>query len=118
MSEHLSITAILSGMADALPTHPPSDNSSDLASSYEAIALLIHSYLAALGFKLQGFDEDKKLRKYPLTSHHFSADTKATAECGSLAPRLPPQWNSGFDSYPLDCVKAPEGIPPHITPVT
>ncbi|EXM12932.1 PI31 proteasome regulator, N-terminal [Fusarium oxysporum f. sp. vasinfectum] len=82
MPEHLSVTAILSGMADALPTHPPSDNSSDLASSYEAIALLIHSYLAALGFKLQSFDEDKKLPKYE-----------------SLAPRLPPQWNSGFGSY-------------------
>ncbi|KAL5590145.1 hypothetical protein FOVSG1_012012 [Fusarium oxysporum f. sp. vasinfectum] len=61
MPEHLTVTAILSGMADAFPTHPPSDNSSDLASSYEAIALLIHSYLAALGFKLQSFDEDKKL---------------------------------------------------------
>ncbi|KNB18724.1 hypothetical protein FOXG_22346 [Fusarium oxysporum f. sp. lycopersici 4287] len=82
MSEHLSVTAILSGMADALPTHLHSDDSSDLASSYEAIALLIHSYLAALGFKLQGFDEDKKL-----------------PECESLAPRLPPQWNSGLDSY-------------------
>ncbi|KAJ9419453.1 hypothetical protein FOXG_07160 [Fusarium oxysporum f. sp. lycopersici 4287] len=81
MSEHLSVTAILSGMADALPTHLPSDDSSDLASSYEAIALLIHSYLTALGFKLLDFDEDKKL-----------------PECKSLAPRLPPQWNSGLGS--------------------
>ncbi|EXK25270.1 hypothetical protein FOMG_18066 [Fusarium oxysporum f. sp. melonis 26406] len=68
MSEHLRVTAILSGMADALPIHPPSDDSSDVVSSYEAIALLIHSYLAALGFKLQGFAEDKKLRKYSLPS--------------------------------------------------
>ncbi|KAG7404180.1 30 kDa heat shock protein [Fusarium oxysporum f. sp. rapae] len=82
MPEHLSVTAILSGMANALPIHPPSDDSSDLASSYEAIALLIHSYLTALGFKLLGFDEDKKL-----------------PECESLAPRLPPQWNSGLGSY-------------------
>ncbi|KAG7410677.1 hypothetical protein Forpe1208_v009693 [Fusarium oxysporum f. sp. rapae] len=82
MSEHLSVTAILRGMADALPTHSRSDDSADLASSHEAIALLIHSYLAALGFKLQGFDEDKKL-----------------PECESLAPRLPPQWNSSFGSY-------------------
>ncbi|KAL5590182.1 hypothetical protein FOBRF1_013739 [Fusarium oxysporum] len=82
MPEHLSVTAILSGMTDALPTHPPGDDSSDLASSYEAIALLIHSYLAALGFKFQSFDEDKKLPEYE-----------------SLAPRLPPQWNSGFGSY-------------------
>lgn len=62
MAAPLSTAAILGGMADALPTHPAGDDSSDLASSYEAIALLIHAYMAALGFKLQGFDEDKKLR--------------------------------------------------------
>jgi hypothetical protein len=62
----LSTQAILQGMADALPTHNPSDDSSDLASSYEAIALLIHAYLAALDFRLCGFDEDKNLRKSPL----------------------------------------------------
>ncbi|RKL05037.1 hypothetical protein BFJ71_g3276 [Fusarium oxysporum] len=82
MSEPLSVAAILNGMADALPTHPPNDDSSDLASSYEVIALLIHSYLAALGFKLLGFDEDKNI-----------------PECESLAPHLPLQWNSGFGSY-------------------
>lgn len=81
MAAPLSTAAILGGMADALPTHPAGDDSSDLASSYEAIALLIHAYMAALGFKLQGFDEDKKL-----------------PECESLAPRLPPQWNTGFGS--------------------
>ncbi|KAH7150483.1 PI31 proteasome regulator N-terminal-domain-containing protein [Dactylonectria estremocensis] len=81
MAAPLSTAAILGGMADALPTHPAGDDSSDLASSYEAIALLIHAYMAALGFKLQGFDEDKRL-----------------AECKSLAPRLPPQWNAGFGS--------------------
>ncbi|KAH7319852.1 PI31 proteasome regulator N-terminal-domain-containing protein [Stachybotrys elegans] len=78
----LGVDAILQGMADALPTHPPNDDSSDLASSYEAIALLLHAYLAALGFKLQGFSEDKTL-----------------PECESLAPRLPPQWNRGFGSF-------------------
>lgn len=77
----LSTQAILQGMADALPTHNPSDDSSDLASSYEAIALLIHAYLAALDFRLCGFDEDKSL-----------------PECESLKPRLPPQWNNGFGS--------------------
>ncbi|KIL92685.1 hypothetical protein FAVG1_03865 [Fusarium avenaceum] len=82
MYEPLSVAAILGGMADALPTHSSSDDSSDLASSYEVIALLIHSYLSAIGFKLQGFDEDKKI-----------------PECESLAPRLPSQWNSGFGSY-------------------
>lgn len=58
---NLSPDAILQGMAEALPTHHKGDDSSDLASSYEAMALLIHSYLAAIGFKLTGFDEDKPL---------------------------------------------------------
>ncbi|KAK0391388.1 hypothetical protein NLU13_0888 [Sarocladium strictum] len=77
----LTTQAILQGMADALPTHNPSDDSSDLASSYEAIALLVHAYLAALDFRLCGFEEDKNL-----------------PECESLKPRLPPQWNNGFGS--------------------
>ncbi|KAM0512456.1 hypothetical protein ACHAPE_008779 [Trichoderma viride] len=71
--------AILQGMADALPTHAQGDESSDLASSYEVIALLVHAYLASLDFRLCGFDEDK-----------------LTPECASLAPRLPPQWNNRF----------------------
>jgi hypothetical protein len=60
----LDVSTILQGMADALPTHPKGDDSSDLASSYEPIALLIHAYLAKLGFKLQGFNEDKSLRTH------------------------------------------------------
>ncbi|KAK5988001.1 hypothetical protein PT974_12137 [Cladobotryum mycophilum] len=68
-------------MADALPTHQKGDDSSDLASSYEAIALLIHAFLVRLDFRLYGFDEDKSL-----------------PECVALAPQLPPQWNSGFGS--------------------
>lgn len=99
MSEPLSVAAILGGMADALPTHPPNDDSSDLASSYEVIALLIHSYLSALGFKLQGFDEDKKLGNSTTQQYYGLAHTEPTAECESLAPRLPSQWNSGFGSY-------------------
>lgn len=63
MTERLSVASVLDGMAEALPTHDVADDSSDLASSYEAIALLIHSYMATLGFKLSGFDEDKKLGK-------------------------------------------------------
>jgi hypothetical protein len=58
----LSTNAILQGMADALPTHKKDDDSSDLASSYEVIALLVHSYLAALDFRLCGFHQDKNLR--------------------------------------------------------
>ncbi|KAF1729881.1 hypothetical protein CRV24_010424 [Beauveria bassiana] len=77
----LSTTAILEGMAKALPTHTQGDDSSDLASSYEVIGLLVHSYLTALGFTLVGFQEDRPL-----------------AECQSLAPRLPASWNAGFGS--------------------
>jgi hypothetical protein len=62
----LSTDAMLQGMADALPTHKKDDDSSDLASSYEAIALLIHAYLTAIGFKLRGFDEDKNIRTHTL----------------------------------------------------
>ncbi|KAM3515662.1 hypothetical protein MY11210_000640 [Beauveria gryllotalpidicola] len=76
-----STTAILEGMAKALPTHTQGDDSSDLASSYEVIGLLVHSYLTALGFALVGFQEDRPL-----------------AECQSLAPRLPASWNAGFGS--------------------
>ncbi|UKZ66154.1 uncharacterized protein TrAtP1_007329 [Trichoderma atroviride] len=77
----LSVNVVLMAMADALPTHARGDESSDLASSYEVIALLVHAYFAALDFRLCGFDEDKQM-----------------PECASLAPRLPPQWNNGFGS--------------------
>ncbi|KAG6020830.1 hypothetical protein E4U41_002708 [Claviceps citrina] len=81
MTSPLSTPAVLQGMADALPTHPQGDDSSDLASSYEVIALLVHSYLAALSFRLCGFSEDRPI-----------------PECESLAPRLPAGWNAGFGS--------------------
>lgn len=64
----LSVDAVLKSMADALPTHVQGDDSSDLASSYEAIALLVHAYFASLDFRLCGFDEDKLIRKLPLIS--------------------------------------------------
>ena len=57
----ITTTAVLEGMAKALPTHTQGDDSSDLASSYEVIGLLVHSYLVALGFKLVGFQEDRPL---------------------------------------------------------
>jgi hypothetical protein len=61
MAESLRKEAILQGMADAIPTHPQGDSSSDLSSSYEVLALLIHSYMTALKFRLLGFNEDKKI---------------------------------------------------------
>ncbi|KAG6002714.1 hypothetical protein E4U21_002823 [Claviceps maximensis] len=81
MAAPLSTSAVVQGMADALPTHQPGDDTSDLASSYEVIALLVHSYLAALSFRLCGFSEDRPI-----------------PNCDSLAPRLPSGWNSGFGS--------------------
>ncbi|QUC22536.1 uncharacterized protein UV8b_06777 [Ustilaginoidea virens] len=81
MAASLSVPAVIQGMADALPTHHPEDHGSDVASSYEAIALLVHSYLTALSFRLCGFTEDKPI-----------------PECEALAPRLPLRWNAGFGS--------------------
>ena len=57
-SNPLSPAAILRGMAEALPTHPKGDTTSDLSSSYEAVALLAHAVMTSLGFRLVGFDED------------------------------------------------------------
>lgn len=99
----LSTAAILKAMADALPTHKQGDDSSDLASSYEAIALLVHAYLASLDFRLCGFDEDKPIRKLPQFHVICNFGTRPTnhthaAECASLAPRLPAEWNNGFGS--------------------
>lgn len=56
----LSAESILKGMADSLPTHKKGDTTSDLSSSYEAIALFAHSCMSAVGFRLLGFGEDKK----------------------------------------------------------
>lgn len=114
MTGPLDREAILQGMADAIPTHPPGDSSSDVSSSYEALALLIHTYMTALKFRLLGFDEDKRNGAYApyhtalttaiyeapfynfliLTNPHLPED-----ECASLAPRLPPSWNASFGSH-------------------
>lgn len=102
MASTLTVGAVLQAMADALPAHQPGDDSSDLASSYEAIALLVHAYLAALNFRLCGFDQDKPIckqgdEKLPDLPNTLTK-TSLKAECESLAPRLPPAWNSGFGS--------------------
>lgn len=60
----LAPDAMLQGMADALPTHDPADEGPDLASSYEVVALLVHAYLSAIGFKLRGFHEDKTIGRH------------------------------------------------------
>jgi PI31 proteasome regulator N-terminal len=53
----LSVKAILQGMADALPTQKKDDSNAGLRGAYQVVALVVHSYLAALGFKLIGFNE-------------------------------------------------------------
>lgn len=65
MTGPLNTDAVLQGMADAIPTHPKDDPGSDLSSSYEVLALLIHSYMTALKFRLLGFDEDKRTGTFP-----------------------------------------------------
>jgi hypothetical protein len=82
MATPLSPNAILNGMAEALPTHPKGDTTSDLSSSHEALALFTHACMASLGFRLLGFDEEKTIE----------------AKCRELAPRLPENWNASFNT--------------------
>jgi PI31 proteasome regulator N-terminal len=51
---------ILKNMAEALPTHHKNDTTSDMSSSYEAIALFSHACMIAVGFRLVGFKEGEK----------------------------------------------------------
>ncbi|KAJ2907322.1 hypothetical protein MKZ38_003178 [Zalerion maritima] len=85
MANPLSPQSILQSMVEALPTHPTGDTTSDVSSSYEAIALFCHACMVNLDFRLLGFSED----------------TKSESECAKLAPRLPAAWNSSFGSHTL-----------------
>lgn len=55
----LGADSILSLMADALPTHEKGDNSSDMSSSIEAVALFSHACMIAVGFRLRGYSEEQ-----------------------------------------------------------
>ncbi|KAH7035748.1 PI31 proteasome regulator N-terminal-domain-containing protein [Microdochium trichocladiopsis] len=79
----LSPSAVLRAMAEALSTHQHGDTTSDLSSSHEALALFVHACMTSLGFRLLGFDEDKP----------------DEAQCHSIAPRLPANWNASFNTY-------------------
>jgi len=57
----LNPAAILDRMADALPTHEKDDTTSDLSGSLDAVALMTHAAMAALDFRLVGFNEDQKI---------------------------------------------------------
>jgi hypothetical protein len=65
---NFNVPDLLQRMADAVPTHPKDDDSSDIASSYEVVALLVHAFFTSLDFKLQGFHENKTLRTYAFPS--------------------------------------------------
>ncbi|TEA16804.1 hypothetical protein C8034_v000843 [Colletotrichum sidae] len=82
MPNPLDPQAILLGMAEALPTHPENDTTSDVSSTYELYALATHACMAALKFRLLGFDEEKKIEE----------------QINAIAPRLPPSWNAGYGS--------------------
>lgn len=69
-SNPLRPQAVLQGMADALPTHEKGDTTSDMSSSFEAIALFTHACMVALGFRLIGFHEDEKIGKLCLSHCH------------------------------------------------
>ncbi|KAK4126435.1 hypothetical protein N657DRAFT_688965 [Parathielavia appendiculata] len=75
--------AVLEAMANALPTHEKDDTTSDMSSSLDCVALFVHACMINLGFRLLGFNEDKKIE----------------AECARIAPRLPPQWNRSIGSH-------------------
>ncbi|KAI6247420.1 hypothetical protein HI914_04039 [Erysiphe necator] len=81
MPVSLTSESILRQMAEALPSHAQHDTSY-LSSSYEAIALFCHACMIVSGFRLLGFKEGQNLD-----------------ECSRLAPRLPQEWNSTFNSH-------------------
>ena len=108
-SNPLSPHVILQGMADALPTHEKGDTTSDMSSSYEAVALFTHACMSSLGFRLVGFHEDQKIGKLPAVyivgrtqQWRFSTNRRfgsSESECQQLAPRLPSKWNASFNSH-------------------
>ncbi|KAK3324584.1 PI31 proteasome regulator N-terminal-domain-containing protein [Cercophora scortea] len=79
----LNPTAICQAMADALPTHPKDDTTSDLSSSLDVIALFVHACMVSLEFRLLGFTDEAKIE----------------TECTRLAPRLPSTWNNSLNSH-------------------
>ncbi|KAK4237356.1 PI31 proteasome regulator N-terminal-domain-containing protein [Achaetomium macrosporum] len=79
----LGPAAVAEAMANALPTHDKDDTTSDLSSSLDCVALFVHACMANLGFRLLGFNEDRKIE----------------TECARTAPRLPAQWNKSLNTH-------------------
>lgn len=104
-SDPLSVESIIGHMAEALPIHEQGDTTSDLSSSYEAIALFAHACMTAVGFRILGFSEGQKIGKLslpPIISNSPSIILTATSsesELAAVAPRLSPRWNDSYGSY-------------------
>jgi hypothetical protein len=98
-SNPLSTESILKHMADALPTHVKGDTNSDFSSSYEAIALFTHACMTAVGFRLIGYNEGRKIGKLLTLISTTPTDSYLEAELAEIAPRLSSKWNSSFGSH-------------------
>ena len=59
--EPLGPAAVLQSMANALPIHQRGDATSDMSTSLDVIALLVHACMVNLGFKLVGFNNDRNI---------------------------------------------------------
>lgn len=59
--EPLGPAAVLQSMANALPIHQRDDATSDMSTSLDVIALLVHACMVNLGFKLVGFNNDRNI---------------------------------------------------------
>ena len=64
-SDPLGPAAVLEAAANALPTHEKDDTTSDLSSSLDCVALMVHACMLNLGFRLLGFDENQKIGAFP-----------------------------------------------------
>lgn len=81
----------------------PKESTPHLKNPYDAIALLSHACMLAVGFRLVGLGEDHKIGMPQYTSFVQISKTDSTAEGtseGSAAKPLPQQWNSSTsDDY-------------------
>ncbi|KFY45329.1 hypothetical protein V494_00997 [Pseudogymnoascus sp. VKM F-4513 (FW-928)] len=104
-SDPLSVESILGHMAEALPTHEQGDTTSDLSSSYEAIALFAHACMTGVGFRLLGFQEGQKIgnlsprSNIPESPSIILTAASSESELAAVAPRLSPRWNDSYGSY-------------------
>ncbi|KAL2890332.1 PI31 proteasome regulator [Ceratocystis lukuohia] len=89
--------AVLEAMAAALPAHKKDDETSDMSSSYEVIALLMHAYLTTLGFRLIGLNKNDLNVAGLMATDSFA--TTLARQYDSTVSQLPPSWNASFGSH-------------------